>query len=67
MWVPCDKRIDDFEFTANPSVSPSVIHHLASLAWVKAGTRSASLATPAPPATHSPEQEETIRHQLTPH
>jgi DNA replication protein DnaC len=34
---PRDKRIDDFDFTANPSVSPAVIHQLATCAWVKAG------------------------------
>jgi DNA replication protein DnaC len=34
---PRDKRIDDFDFTANPSVSAAVIHQLATCAWVKAG------------------------------
>src|SRR5258708_39105562 len=34
---PRDKRIEDFDFTANPSVSPAVIHQMASCAWVKAG------------------------------
>jgi DNA replication protein DnaC len=34
---PRDKRIDDFEFTANPSVSPAVIHQLVTCSWVKAG------------------------------
>jgi len=34
---PRDKRIDEFDFEANPSVSPAVIHQLATCAWVKAG------------------------------
>ncbi len=34
---PRDKRIEDFDFTANPSVNPAVIHQLATCAWVKAG------------------------------
>jgi len=34
---PRDKRIEDFSFDANPSVSPAVIHQLATCAWVKAG------------------------------
>src|SRR5262249_53205031 len=34
---PRDKRIDDFDFEANSSVSPAVIHQLAGGAWVKAG------------------------------
>jgi DNA replication protein DnaC len=34
---PRDKRIEDFDFTANPAVSPAVIHQLATCAWVKAG------------------------------
>src|SRR2546427_11423656 len=29
---PRDKRIDDFDFAANPSVSPAVIHQLATCA-----------------------------------
>jgi hypothetical protein len=32
-----DKPIDEFDFEANPSVSPAVIHQLATCAWVKAG------------------------------
>jgi DNA replication protein DnaC len=34
---PRDKRIDDFDFTANPTVNPALIHQLATCAWVKAG------------------------------
>jgi DNA replication protein DnaC len=34
---PRDKRIDDFDFDANPSISPAVIHQLATCNWVKAG------------------------------
>jgi DNA replication protein DnaC len=34
---PRDKRIDDFDFTANTSVGPAVIHQLATCTWVKAG------------------------------
>jgi DNA replication protein DnaC len=34
---PRDKRIDDFDFDASSSVSPAVIHQLATCAWVKAG------------------------------
>lgn len=34
---PRDKRIDEFDFAANSSVSPAVIHQLAACAWVKAG------------------------------
>lgn len=36
---PRDKRINEFDFTANPSVSPAAIHQLVTCAWVKAGTR----------------------------
>jgi DNA replication protein DnaC len=31
------KRIEEFDFEANSSVSPAVIHQLATCAWVKAG------------------------------
>jgi DNA replication protein DnaC len=34
---PRDKRIEEFDFDANPNVNPAVIHQLASCAWVKAG------------------------------
>jgi DNA replication protein DnaC len=34
---PRDKRIDEFDFDANPAVSPALIHQLATCAWVKAG------------------------------
>jgi DNA replication protein DnaC len=34
---PRDKRIEEFDFTANASVNPAVIHQLATCAWVKAG------------------------------
>jgi DNA replication protein DnaC len=34
---PRDKRLEEFDFAANPSVSPAVIHQLATCAWVKAG------------------------------
>jgi DNA replication protein DnaC len=34
---PRDKRIEAFDFGANPSVSPAVIGQLATCAWVKAG------------------------------
>ena len=34
---PRDKRIDEFDFEANSSVSPPVVHQLATCAWVKAG------------------------------
>ena len=34
---PRDKRIEEFAFDANSSVSPAVIHQLATCAWVKAG------------------------------
>jgi DNA replication protein DnaC len=34
---PRDKRIEEFDFDANPSVSPAVIGQLATCAWVKAG------------------------------
>ena len=34
---PRDKRIEEFGFEANSSVSPAVIHQLATCAWVKAG------------------------------
>ncbi len=35
---PRDKHIDDFDFTANSSVSPAVIHQLATCAWTKTFT-----------------------------
>ena len=34
---PRDKRIEEFSFDANSSVSPAVIHQIATCAWVKAG------------------------------
>jgi DNA replication protein DnaC len=34
---PRDKRLEEFDFAANPAVSPAVIHQLATCAWVKAG------------------------------
>ena len=34
---PRDKRIEEFSFDANSSVSPATIHQLATCAWVKAG------------------------------
>jgi DNA replication protein DnaC len=34
---PRDKRIEEFDFDANTSISPVVIHQLTSCAWVKAG------------------------------
>jgi DNA replication protein DnaC len=32
-----DKRLDDFDFTANPAINPAVINQLATCAWVRAG------------------------------
>jgi DNA replication protein DnaC len=34
---PRDKRIEEFDFDANSSVNPAVIHQLATCAWIKAG------------------------------
>ena len=34
---PRDKRIEEFDFDANPHVNPAIIHQLATCAWVKAG------------------------------
>jgi DNA replication protein DnaC len=34
---PRPKRIDDFDFTANPLIDPGLIHTLAKAAWVRAG------------------------------
>lgn len=34
---PRDKRIEEFDFDANPTVNPAIIHPLATCAWVKAG------------------------------
>lgn len=34
---PRDKRIEEFDFDANKSISPAVIHQLSTCAWVKAG------------------------------
>jgi DNA replication protein DnaC len=34
---PRPKRIDDFDFTANPLIDPGLIHTLAKGAWVRAG------------------------------
>jgi DNA replication protein DnaC len=31
------KRIEEFDFEANSSISPAVIHQLATCAWVRAG------------------------------
>jgi hypothetical protein len=34
---PRDKRIEEFDFNANSSVNPAIIHQLATCTWVKAG------------------------------
>ena len=34
---PRPKRLDDFDFTANPLIDPGLIHTLAKGAWVRAG------------------------------
>ena len=34
---PRPKRIDDFDFTANPLIDPGLIHTLAKGAWIRAG------------------------------
>jgi len=34
---PRDKRIEEFDFAANSSINPAIIHQLATCAWVKAG------------------------------
>jgi DNA replication protein DnaC len=34
---PRDKRLEEFDFDANPNVTPATIHQLATCAWVKAG------------------------------
>ena len=34
---PRPKRIEEFDFDANPAINPAVIHQLATCAWVKAG------------------------------
>lgn len=34
---PRDKRLADFDFTANPAVTPAVIHQLATCNWVSGG------------------------------
>src|SRR3954464_735139 len=34
---PRPKRLDDFDFTANPLVDPGLIHTLAKGAWIRAG------------------------------
>lgn len=34
---PRDKRVDEFDLTANPAVAAAVVNQLATCAWVKAG------------------------------
>jgi DNA replication protein DnaC len=34
---PRPKRLEEFDYTANPAINPAVIHQLTSCAWVKAG------------------------------
>lgn len=34
---PRSKRIDEFDFDANPSINPAVVHQLATCDWIKAG------------------------------
>lgn len=34
---PRPKRIEEFQFEANPAVNPAVVHQLAGCGWVKAG------------------------------
>jgi DNA replication protein DnaC len=34
---PRDKRIEDFDFAANPAINAATIHQLATCAWVRAG------------------------------
>jgi DNA replication protein DnaC len=34
---PRDKRVDEFDFAANPNIAAATVHQLAGCAWVKAG------------------------------
>ena len=34
---PRDKRVDEFDFTANPAVAPAVVNQVTTCAWVKNG------------------------------
>ena len=34
---PRDKRVDEFDFAANPSIAAATVHQLAGCAWVKTG------------------------------
>ncbi|HEX8935485.1 MAG TPA: ATP-binding protein, partial [Pseudonocardiaceae bacterium] len=34
---PREKRLDDFDFEANPSINPATIHTLARCDWVRKG------------------------------
>jgi len=36
-WFPREKRLDTFDFAANPNIPAATIHQLASCAWVRAG------------------------------
>ncbi|MEQ4209665.1 ATP-binding protein [Actinopolymorpha sp. B9G3] len=44
---PRNKRIEDFSFDPNPSISPALIHQLATCAWVKAGQPLCLIGWPA--------------------
>jgi DNA replication protein DnaC len=34
---PCTKRLDTFDFVANPLIDPALVHALAKGAWIKTG------------------------------
>ena len=34
---PRDKRLEDFDFAANPAINPAIIHQLATCEWVRDG------------------------------
>jgi DNA replication protein DnaC len=48
---PRPKRLDDFDFTANPLVDPGLIHTLAKGAWIRTGQPLCLIGTPAPANT----------------
>jgi hypothetical protein len=72
---PRPKRLEEFDFAANPAINPATIAQLAGGDWIRAGQplclvgdsgtgKTATSSKPAPPATASPTPEpaDPLRH-----
>jgi DNA replication protein DnaC len=45
---PRPKRLEEFDFAANPAINPATIAQLAGGDWIRAGSRCVWSGTPAP-------------------